>query len=81
MAPSAQSVPGARGTKTVGMPTSRASSAPTSGPAPPNATSAKSRGSIPARERILVNAAYMFDTATRTTLSAASFTPIPSVSA
>ena len=73
IAPSAQSVPGARGTKTAGIPTSRASSAPTTGPAPPKATSVKSRGSTAARDRILVNSAYMFETATRTTLSAASF--------
>ena len=81
MAPSAHSVPGERGTNTAGMPTSRATSAPTTGPAPPKATSAKSRGSTAARERILVNSAYMFDTATRTTLSAASFSVMPSGSA
>ena len=63
------------------MPTSRASRLPTSGPAPPKATSAKSRGSTPARERILVKAAYMFETATRTTLSAASCRLMPSGSA
>ena len=78
IAPSAQSVPGERGTNTVAMPTSRASSAPSTGPAPPKATRAKSRGSTAARDRILVNSAYMFATAIRTTLSAPSCGVIPS---
>ncbi len=43
--PSAEVMPGFGGTITVGIDSSRASAAPCSGPAPPNATSAKSRGS------------------------------------
>ena len=45
--PSAESTPAASGTSTVSMPSSSASAQAWSGPAPPNATSAKSRGSWP----------------------------------
>ncbi len=43
--PSADVMPGLGGTITVGIDSSCASAAPCSGPAPPKATSAKSRGS------------------------------------
>src|SRR5665213_535190 len=45
--PSAEKCPGTRGTISVGMCSSRAISAAWSGPAPPNASSAKSRGFDP----------------------------------
>ena len=47
--PSAEKWPGAGGITVRATPSSRASSAACSGPAPPNATSAKSRGSWPRR--------------------------------
>src|SRR5919204_354802 len=47
--PSAAVTPGKLGTSTHGVPTSRAICAANSGPAPPSATSAKSRGSKPLR--------------------------------
>jgi hypothetical protein len=45
--PSAHSTPGAGGTSTRSMPSSSASAQPCSGPAPPNGTRVKSRGSCP----------------------------------
>src|SRR5215470_3644197 len=45
--PSAEVMPGLGGTSTVGMPSSRASALACRGPAPPKATSTKSRGSYP----------------------------------
>ena len=49
--PSADSTPAASGTSTVRISSSSASAHACSGPAPPNATSAKSRGSWPALDR------------------------------
>ena len=57
--PIAESSPGRGGTSTLRMPMLRATSAACSGPAPPNATSVKSRGSSPCSTEITRTAPIM----------------------
>ena len=79
--PTADVMPGCGGTSTSGISSMSATSAACSGPAPPNATSANSRGSCPfsiVRDRI---ARAMFELAIVRIPSAVSRTPMPSCSA
>ena len=57
--PSAQSTPGAGGISTRGMPNSSARAQPCSGPAPPNGTRVKSRGSWPRSTETMRSAPIM----------------------
>ena len=57
--PSADRTPGAVGTTTCVMPSSAARKQAIIGPAPPNAWSANSRGSVPEREMSLLTSIYM----------------------
>ena len=68
--PSAHSTPEARGTRIRRIPSSRASAAACSGPAPPNGISAKPRGSIPRSTVIARSAPVIAASATRTIPSA-----------
>ena len=79
--PSAESTPGAVGIRTWRMPNSRARKQPSIGPAPPNASSVKSRGSMPWREASLPTSRYMPETATWMMASAACSRPRPSFAA
>ena len=65
-APSAERVPGAGGTRTHAIFISSASRQATTGPAPPKATSMKSRGSMPRRSSTPENSVYIVASATRT---------------
>ncbi len=76
-APKAEVTPGKRGTTTRGMWRSRASSTACSGPAPPKATSAKSRGSYPRATEITRVALIMCALASRMIPSAASSSDMP----
>ena len=78
MHPSAFVIPGRAGTITLGMPSSCASSAACRGPAPPNANSAKSRGSWPRASDTMRSAPAMRSLAMRSTAAAASSASMPS---
>src|SRR5579884_1655239 len=75
--PSAEKWAGRRGTTTVGRWSSRAISQACSGPAPPKATKAKSRGSKPRSTEMPRMASDILATAMRTMPSAASITESP----
>ena len=76
--PSALVRPGRAGISTFGMPSSRASAAACSGPAPPKANSAKSRGSWPRARLTMRIAPAIRSLATRTIASAAAVASSPS---
>ena len=69
--PSAESTPGVVGTRTEGMPSSRASRQAVIGPPPPKASRLNSRRSTPWCAASLLTSRYIPDTATWITASAA----------
>ena len=79
--PCAQTMPGTSGTRTVRIPRASATSRAWSGPAPPNATRVKSRGSCPRSTEMVRIVRTMLATTTPITPCAARSTPYPSSSA
>ena len=78
-APNAEQRPGCGGTRTVAIPSRSATARACSGPAPPKAISAKSRGSSPRSTAISRIALAMFSSAVRSAASAAARASSPSV--